>query len=384
MPRIIFHLDLDAFFVSVERILNPSLIGKPVIVGGDPKGRGVVAACSYEAREYGLHSAMPIKQAYRLCPKGIYIHGSMGEYSRFSRAVKKILENYAPMIEQASIDEFYMDFTGTQKIYGSMIMLANRIQAEIKTKLGLPCSIGIAGNKTIAKIASDAMKPEGVTYIYPGMEKEFLAQMPVEAIPGVGKVTVKSLHQKGFFLIKDITKLSHEYFIAAYGKYGIDLWEKANGIGREYLNTPQDRKSISKERTFSQDLVIQSEIEETLFDITEKVCQLLRDKNWQTSTISIKMRYADFQTLTRSKSIKATDDDKIIFETAQSLFRKAFTRRVGIRLIGIHLSNFTEYSEQEFLFDDIDIKRGKMFRAVTKIRDKYGFSSINYGKGKKK
>ena len=296
MPRIIFHLDLDAFFVSVERILDPSLKGKPVIVGGDPKGRGVVAACSYEAREFGLHSAMPIKQAYRLCPQGIYIHGSLKEYSRFSKGVKKILEDYAPMIEQASIDEFYMDFTGTQKIYGSMIMLGNKIQSEIKRLLGLPSSIGIAGNKTLAKIASDAMKPEGITYIYPGMEKEFLANMPIQVIPGVGRVTLKNLNAKGFFFIKDITKVSQDYFAAAYGKHGIELWEKANGKGNEYLNPPQERKSISKERTFGNDLIDKNEIEETLFSLTEKVCQLLRDRNWLTSTVSIKLRYSDFQT----------------------------------------------------------------------------------------
>ncbi|MAT58670.1 MAG: DNA polymerase IV [Ignavibacteriae bacterium] len=383
MPRIIFHLDLDAFFVSVERILDPSLKGKPVIVGGDPKGRGVVAACSYEAREFGLHSAMPIKQAYRLCPQGIYIHGSLKEYSRFSKGVKKILEDYAPMIEQASIDEFYMDFTGTQKIYGSMIMLGNKIQSEIKRLLGLPSSIGIAGNKTLAKIASDAMKPEGITYIYPGMEKEFLANMPIQVIPGVGRVTLKNLNAKGFFFIKDITKVSQDYFAAAYGKHGIELWEKANGKGNEYLNPPQERKSISKERTFGNDLIDKNEIEETLFSLTEKVCQLLRDRNWLTSTVSIKLRYSDFQTLTRAKSIKATDDDKLIFDTAKALFKKAYTRRVGIRLIGIHLSNFSEFSDQEFLFEDAEIKRNKMFKAITKIRDKYGFTSINYGKNSK-
>jgi DNA polymerase-4 len=277
-----------------------------------------------------------------------------------------------------------MDFTGTQKIYGSMIMLGNKIQSEIKSQLGLPSSIGIAGNKTLAKIASDAMKPEGITYIYPGMEKEFLANMPIQVIPGVGRVTLKNLNAKGFFFIKDITKVSQDYFAAAYGKYGIELWEKANGKGNEYLNPPQERKSISKERTFGNDLIDKNEIEETLFGLTEKVCQLLRDRNWLTSTVSIKLRYSDFQTLIRAKSIKATDDDKLIFETAKALFKKAYSRRVGIRLIGIHLSNFSEFSDQEFLFEDTEIKRNKMFKAITKIRDKYGFNSINYGKGKTK
>ena len=191
--RTIFHLDLDAFFVSVERILDPSLKGKPVIVGGDPKyGRGVVTACSYEARVFGLHSAMPIRTAYRLCPHGIYLHGSHNEYSYFSKAVKNILKQYAPVIEKASIDEFYMDFTGCRNVYGSLFAFASFLQKEIWEKLSLPCSIGIGSNKTIAKIGSDCMKPQGITYIMPGMEKDFLAPMPVETIPGVGKVDRKS------------------------------------------------------------------------------------------------------------------------------------------------------------------------------------------------
>ncbi|MFH1194713.1 MAG: DNA polymerase IV [bacterium] len=377
--RTIFHLDLDAFFVSVERIIDPSLNGKPVIVGGDPHGRGVVAACSYEARKYGLHSGMPIRNAYRLCPHGIYIHGTHGEYGKFSKAVKYILEQYAPMMEQASIDEFYMDFTGCKRIYGSLFAFAHKLQKEIWDKLSLPCSIGIAGNKTVAKIASDAMKPQGITYVLSGMEKEFLAPMPVETIPGVGKVTLVELHRKGFYTIGDITKLSQEYFGAAFGKYGNDLWDKANGKGSEYLNPPQERKSISKETTFDKDLLNKKEIENVLFGLTGKVCQSLRNRNWQTSTVSIKLRYSDFNTLTRAKTIKATDDDKTIFDTAVKLFRTAYTRRVGIRLIGIHLTNFCEYGEQEILFEDSESKRKKMFHSITKIRDKYGYSSIKFG-----
>jgi DNA polymerase-4 len=244
--RTIFHLDLDAFFVSVERILDPSLKGKPVIVGGDPKfGRGVVTACSYEAREYGLHSAMPIRTAYRLCPHGVYIHGSHSEYSYFSKAVKNILKQYAPVIQKASIDEFYMDFTGCRNVYGSLFAFAAFLQKEIKEKLSLPCSIGIGSNKTIAKIGSDCMKPQGITYIMPGMEKEFLSPMPVETIPGVGKVTLKDFHSKGIYRICDITNLPQDYFAAAYGKYGIDLYRKACGGGSEYLSIEREQKSIS-------------------------------------------------------------------------------------------------------------------------------------------
>jgi len=375
--RTIFHLDLDAFFVSVERILDPKLKGKPVIVGGDPKyGRGVVAACSYEARQYGLHSAMPIRTAYRLCPHGIYIHGSFDEYVYFSNAVENIISKYAPIIEPASIDEFYMDMTGCQKIYGSLFAFASFIQNEIGTKLSLPCSIGIGSNKTIAKIASDCMKPTGITYVIPGMEKHFLSPMPVETIPGVGTVTLKDLNSKRIYKIGDITELPQGYFAAAYGKYGIDLWRKANGEGTEYLTVQRGQKRISKETTFGEDVTSDDVIKKTLFELAGKICQTMRNHSWMATTITIKLRYSDFQTLTRSRTIKCTDDDKIVFDTAWQLMSKAHTRRVAVRLIGIGLTNFSEYSEQEFLFEDEEMKRKKMFRAVTRIRDKFGYNAI--------
>ena len=378
--RTIFHLDLDAFFVSVERILDPSLNGKPVIVGGDPHGRGVVAACSYEARVYGLHSAMPIRTAYKLCPRGIYLHGHYDEYVHFSQAVKNILTYYAPAIQQASIDEFYMDFTGCGKIYGSMFSFASRLQKEIMKKLSLPCSIGIGSNKTIAKIGSDCMKPMGITFIIPGMEKEFLSHMPVETIPGVGKVMLRELNNKGIYLIGDVTKLSTDYWGTAYGKYGIDLWRKANGEGTEYLTVEHEQKSISKETTFGSDVTDNEKIYEVLFELTGKVCQNLRDENFMTSTVHIKLRYSDFQTLTRSRTIKPTDDDRVIFETAKDLMVKAHTRRVGVRLIGIGLSKFSNFCEQEILFEDEEVKRKKLFRAINFLRKKYNYSIIDFSR----
>ena len=383
--RTIFHLDLDAFFVSVERILDPSLEGKPVIVGADPeKGRGVVAACSYEAREYGLHSAMPIRQAYKLCPHGIYVHGSHGEYTRYSRAVRYILEQYAPQLEQASVDEFYMDFTGCRHLYGSMFAFASRIQKEIYHKLGLPCSIGIGSNKTVAKIGSDCMKPKGITYIIPGMEKEFLAPMPAETIPGVGKATLPELHSKGFYTIGDIANASEEYFGAAFGKGGIDLWHKANGEGTEYLNPPEMQKSISCERTYHIDVLDDVLMEDTLHKLTGNVCQQVRDNNWQVRKVSLKLRYSDFVTLTRDRTIKPTDDDKVVFKHILDLFKKAYTRRVAIRLLGVKVSKFNEYFEQELLFDEEENMRKRMLRAVTKIRDKFGFETIQFGRMDKK
>ncbi len=378
--RTIFHLDLDAFFVSVERILDPSLEGKPVIVGGDPHGRGVVAACSYEARKFGLHSAMPIRTAFKLCPEGVYLHGHHKEYSRYSKAVKNILTSYAPVIEQASIDEFYMDFTGCKIVYGSLFTFASFLQKEIWVKLKLPCSIGIGSNKTVAKIGSDCMKPKGITYIIPGMEKEFLSPMPVETIPGVGKVTLKELNGRGIYTIGDITNLPADYFSTAFGKYGADLWRKANGEGSEYLTVDREQKSISKETTFEKDVINREVIEKTLFDLSGKVSQSLRDNNWQAATISIKLRYSDFQTITRAKTIKpSTDDDKIIYNTALNLMNGAYTRRIAVRLIGVGLSRFNEYCEQEVLFEDEHIKRKRLLRAVDILRSKYNFAVIKVG-----
>lgn len=378
--KTIFHLDMDAFFVSVERILDPSLEGKPVIVGGDPHGRGVVAACSYEARQFGLHSAMPIRNAFRLCPQGIYLHGHGKEYGRFSRAVKSLLERYFPIVQQASIDEFYLDFTGCEKIYGEPAKFAEKLQNEIWEKFHLPSSIGIASNKTIAKIASDFKKPRGITFVPPGGEKDFLAPLPIEKIPGIGKATFPMLRSRGFSIVGDIAKASPDYLSALLGKFGTELWEKANGKGNDILVTEHERKSISKETTFDKDLVSKTKIEEILFELVSKACQLLRNENWQTSTISIKLRYTDFVTLTRAKTVEPTDDDKVVFEVAKDLFEKSFTRRVGIRLIGIHLSKLNHYTEQCILFEDNETVRKRMLRAVMKIRDKYGFDAIRIGK----
>lgn len=376
----IIHLDLDAFFVSVERIFDPSLNGKPVIVGADPKyGRGVVSTCSYEARKYGIHSAMPISKAYKLCPHGIYLHGRHREYSKFSAKVKEILDKYFPVIEQASIDEFYLDFTGCEKIYGKVLPFVTKLQKEIWDSLSLPCSFGIASNRTVAKIASDCMKPRGITYVEPGGEKDFLAPMPLEAIPGVGKVTIKSLHKYGFYKIGDVAKSDEETLGKLFGKYGVILWRKAHGIGRDYIGDNCERKSISKERTYGKDESEISKIEKTLFDLTGKVAQLMRNKNWRTTTVSIKLRYSDFTTITRAKTIHPTGDDEIIFNVARQLFLDNYEKNRKVRLIGVHLTNFQEAEEQEELFETTNVKRKKMFQAVDSIRSKFGFKSLHVG-----
>jgi DNA polymerase-4 len=377
--RTIFHLDMDTFFVSVERIIDPKLKNNPVIVGGDPHGRGVVAACSYEAREFGIHSAMPIRKAYSLCPQAVYLHGHHHEYSLYSKAAKNILSKYAPVIEQASIDEFYMDFTGCSHIYGTYPDLASKLQKEINESLSLPCSIGIATNKTLAKIASDYNKPNGITYVAQGEEKKFLAELPVQVIPGVGKVTLKSLNEKGIYLIRDITALPLEYFSASFGKYGSDLWNKANGKGVEYLSVEHEQKSISHETTFLNDVISIKKIEVTLFELSAKLSQSLKEKNWIASTITFKLRYSDFKTYTRTKTIKYTNDSSVIYNTVKELFHKNYSRRVALRLVGIKLTNFLNNSEQQFLFEDSFTKRERILDAVNKVRAKYGYSSISFG-----
>ncbi|KAF0153583.1 MAG: DNA polymerase IV [Ignavibacteria bacterium] len=376
--KTIFHLDLDAFFVSVERLFDPSLIGKPVILGGDPKkGRGIVTTCSYEARAYGLYSSMPIKTAYRLCPNGIYVRGRHKEYSKYSKAVREILEAYAPVIQQCSIDEFSMDFTGCERIYGSLFMFASKIQKEIIDKLGLPCSIGIGSNKTIAKIASDFNKPCGVTYVIPGMEKDFLAPMPVETIPGIGKVAKKMLNSKGFYKLEQISSLSPETLRRIFGKYGDYLWRKSHGLGSDEFHFDYLRKSISHETTFHHEGADTEYFERILFELAQDVCQQLRNKNWLASTVTVKIRNTRFCTITRDKKITPTDDDQLVFQTVINLFRKSYIPETELRLLGVKLSKFNYLTEQEDLFDNFP--RKEMFKAVKRIRDKFGYKSIRVG-----
>ncbi len=376
---VIFHLDLDSFFVSVERILNPNLIGKPVIVGGDPKGRGVVAACSYEAREYGLHSAMPIRQAYLLCPKGIYVHGHYEEYERYSHLVKEILLQHTPYLEQASIDEFYMDFSSFHYSVFKLLQISVDIKNDIQINLDLPASIGIAPNKLLAKICSDFNKPNGMTIVVEGKEEEFLRAMPIKSMPGIGKVLQKELNDKGFYYIGDIAKTPVEFFSAKYGKAGLDLWKKAHGEGETRLTQHVEQKSISKETTFQKDILSLEKLKEVLLKLTGKVAQNLRDQNLSVATISIKLRYSDFVTVMRSRTIDPTSDDFAIYDIAQKLLSGSYKRRIGVRLIGIKLSNFRGGYRQQNLFDAKEDKRKKLFDAIGKLRLKHGYKAITIG-----
>lgn len=376
----IFHLDLDAFFVSVERILDPSLEGKPVIVGGDPRGRGVVAACSYEAREYRLRSGMPIRKAFQLCPNGIYLRGNYEEYVRFSRLVKRILEKHFPIVEQVSIDEFYLDYSGCEEINGHPYFFASRIQTEIKHELALPCSIGIASNKFVAKVASDYAKPEGITFVLPGQEREFLAPLPVEAMPGVGEVAKAELNSRGFYTIGQIASASKSYLVLLFGKWGEVLHEHACGKGSQLFSQKTEQKSISRETTLGVDTTDRKFIEKVFLELIEDAANALRNENLMTSTISIKLRYSDFVNVIRSKTLKSpTDNDKIIFAITKELFEKAYTRRVSIRLIGIHLSKLLPSFEQQKLFESTEEKQRRVLRILDKLKARYGFEIVRYG-----
>lgn len=376
---IIFHLDLDSFFVAVERILNPELIGKPVIVGGNPTGRGVVAACSYEAREFGLHSAMPIRQAYQLCPKGIYVHGHFEEYERYSDLVRQILSEQTPLIEQASIDEFYMDFSLPGISLFGLLNKSLEIKAQLQNELDLPCSIGIAPNKLLAKICSDFNKPNGMTIVVEGKEREFLDTMPVKFMPGIGPVLQKDLTDKGIKFIGDICRMPVEFFTGRYGKVGLDLWKKAHGEGSTVISNHPAQKSISKETTFQKDVLSTESLEEVLLALVGRVSHKLRDDCLTASTITLKLRYADFVTLNRSKTIAPTQDDFIIYNVAKGLLRNAFKRRIGVRLIGIKLEKFNKPYFQDYLFEPEISKREKLFDAIGRIRMKHGYDAINIG-----
>lgn len=381
--KIIFHLDLDAFFVSVERILNPGLKGLPVIVGADPSGRGVVSAASYEARAFGVHSALPIGQAKRICPNGVFLKGHFDAYKEYSGRVRDLLSGYAPEIEQASIDEFYMDFTGTGRVYGAPKDLARALQESVQLCLCLPCSIGIGTNKTLAKISSDFAKPNGIFMVLPGREEEFLRPLSIDLMPGIGRVTSETLKMKGISKLGQIASLNPDLIVSWFGKSGLDLWKKSRGGGPDCLSHPREQKSISRELTFQTDRILLSDLETALFSLIQKSCQQLRDLGLKASTISIKLRYSDFVTEQKSKTLSPCWDDSSFFEEGKILLRKAYNRNMPIRLVGAHFSNLSEPSGERDFFEDSANKKEQLLTAIGNVRHKYGFYSIGLGKTNK-
>ncbi|RPI01989.1 MAG: DNA polymerase IV [Ignavibacteriae bacterium] len=380
--KYIAHLDLDCFFVSVERIKNPGLIGKPVAVGGSATGRGVVASASYEARKFGVHSAMPTARALRLCPDLIMVHGSHGEYGRISKKLYERMCELAPVVERASIDEMNMDFTGCENLYqNNLPAFMKTIQNIVSAEFKLPCSIGLASNKTIAKIAVNQVKPAGVVTVPHGMEVAYLAPLDIGVIPGVGRKTEEYLKERGFRKVSDLQQKTDKEILDILGKHGLWIYNVANGKGSDVIGEEWDAKSISREETFAKDIADRNKLEEIIFELAEDVCQRLRSQGWKARTVTLKLRYSDFKTITRAESIDPTNDDAVVTRTARLLLHAAYTRSLPIRLIGVRLTNFEDEDQIDLSLFPTEKKKQNILKIVDGIRKKFGDKIIHVGGG---
>jgi DNA polymerase-4 len=375
----ILHLDMDAFFASVEQLDDPSLRGKPVIVGkGD---RGVVSAASYEARVFGVRSAMPVVQAQKLCPQGVFVGGRMSRYAEVSRQVMGVLGDFSPLVEQASVDEAYMDITGTRNLFGPPPELARSLQARVKEVTGLSCSVGVAPVKFLAKIASDFRKPGGVTIIEPEDVAAFLKDLPVGKIPGVGGKTMPRLAALGVKTCGDVLRYSGEFWERHLGEWGRVLHARAMGRGSTEIVTHGEAKSSSAENTFERDLSDVEELRRWLLRQSERVGHDLRKHGWQGRTVTLKLKFSDFKQITRSHTLgDPTDLDEVVFQTACDLL-DAVPLNKRVRLIGVGVSNFAKGPSQLTLLPDGQIEHfRKIDKAVDAIRDKHGKEAVKRGR----
>jgi len=377
--RYIAHFDLDAFFVSVECLNDPTLKGKPLIVGGHNE-RGVVAACSYEARKFGIHSAMPMKTAMRLCPHALVVSGTRGEYSKYSRIVTEIIESKAPLFEKASIDEFYLDLTGMDK-YFDPFQWTIQLREEIISQTKLPISFALASNKLVAKIATDLAKPNGYIQVPAGKEKEFLAPLPVSKIPGVGEQMTASLKEFGIHTIRELSEQSIGFLEKTFGKWGEELWNKANGIHDSEVIPYYEAKSISSENTFDENIKDVSQLLTELVGMTEKVAYELRQENKMAGCITVKIRYPNFETTSRQTTIPYTFyDDELILQ-AKQLFHKLWRKDEPIRLLGVRLSELTDEAIQTNLFSNVE-KKSELYKAIDEVKNRFGTDLITKATGK--
>jgi DNA polymerase-4 len=387
--RTIFHLDMDAFFVSVEELFDPTLKGKPVVVGGSPNQRGVVSAASYEARKYGIHSAMPLRTAYKLCPNAIFVEGHPHRYRDLSRAVHDVLEAFTPTVEMASIDEAYLDVTGTERLHGPPLGAAHKLHEEIQRRTRLNCSIGISTSRLVSKVCSDQAKPNGILQVMPGCEAAFLAPLEVRKIPGVGKVTEKSLHSLGIRKVGDLAVLEEAFLKERFGKWGLALAGKAQGLDAggwfdSELGSWEQPKSISHEHTFGEDTADRGLLEPVLAHLSEMVGRRLRDHGLWTRTVQIKLRYSDFSTFTRAHTLaEATQLDTVLLAESRALFLGNWTGK-PVRLLGVQASLLEEGPGQMNLLEQGRRERfEKVFQAADKLRDRYGEDAVALAAGMK-
>ncbi len=381
---------MDAFFVSVEELYDPSLKGLPVVVGGRPNERGVVSAASYAARKFGVHSAMPLRTAYKLCPQAIFVDGHPERYRESSHKVYEVLCAFSPLVEMASVDEAYLDITGTGRLYGPPLRAAHLLHQRMKAETRLNCSIGIAASRLVAKISSDQAKPNGVLWVMPGHEPAFLAPLDVRKVPGVGKVTEKNLHAFGIRKVGDLARLDEAFLERHFGKWGLALAGKSRGLDAggwfdTEIGEEEGPKSISHEHTFNEDTADLAQIESTLARLCEMVGRRLREHKLQARTIQLKLRYTDFSTITRAHSVpRATQLDTELFQEIRELFRRNWQPGAAVRLLGVHASGWSEGDQQlDLLGEDKHERWTQALAAADRLRDKFGESAVGLAAGMK-
>jgi DNA polymerase-4 len=387
VSRTVFHVDMDAFFVSVEELFDPSLKGKPVVVGGKSDQRGVVSAASYEARNFGVHSAMPLRTAYKHCPQAIFVEGHPERYREYSGRVFEVLNRFSPSVEMASIDEAYVDMTGTERLHGPPMRAAHALHEAVKAATSLNCSIGIATSRLVAKIASDQAKRNGVLHVLPGVEARFLAPLEIRRIPGVGKVMEKNLHSIGIRRIGDLAALPDKDLESRFGKWGLALAGKAQGLDAGgwfdvEIGERGDPKSISHEHTFDNDTLDAERLEATLSHLAEKVARRMREHSLHARTIQLKLRYSDFSTITRAHSLASpTQLDIDLIEQSRRLLYANWERSRAIRLIGIQTTGF-ERDQGQLTMDGGRSERWRQaLEAADRLRDRYGEAAVALGSG---
>jgi len=373
MERTVVHMDLDTFFVSVSRLQNSALIGKPVLVGGS-SDRGVVASCSYEARKFGIHSAMPMKLARRLCPEAVIIRGDYEQYSKYSNIITDIISGQVPVYEKSSIDEFYLDLTGMDKFFGCY-KWATELRQKIQNETGLPISFGLSKNKTVSKVATGEAKPNGQMNIDFGTEKNFLSPLSIRKIPMVGEKTYHLLRSMGVEKIKTLQEMPVELLQNVLGTNGAVIWKKANGIDNTPVEPYSERKSLSTEETYESDTTDLAKLRSTLVAMTEKLAFQMRSEGKLTSCITVKIRYSNFDTHTMQAKIAYTSCDHTLITKVKELFEKVYQRRMLIRLVGVRFSHLVGGAYQINLFDDSE-HMIQLYQAMDRMRKKYGDTSV--------
>ncbi len=379
--RSIVHMDLDTFFVSCERVIDSKLEGKPILIGGI-SDRGVVASCSYEARKYGVHSAMPMRMARQLCPEAVVLRGNSGIYTKFSKLVTEVINESVPLYEKSSIDEFYIDLTGTDKFFGCH-QLASALRTKIIKETGLPISFGLSANKTVSKIATGEAKPNNEMKINSGTEKFFLAPLSVRKIPMVGEKTYNTLCDLGIKRIKTIQEMPIDMMTKVFGKHGSGIWKKANGIDNSPVVKYRERKSISSEQTFEKDTTDLVKLKSNIVAMAENLIFQLRRSDKLTACITFKIRYSDFQTYTKQKKIAYSSSDHSILPAVLELYNSLYQRRLLVRMIGVKFSDLVCGGHQINLFEDHD-KILNLYQAMDKMRERYGDKAVMRAVGMEK